>query len=168
MALRVERKKKGRRRWIVGLLVLVLLVWGMNAFLYSRPASVALAADPHTSGMALAAHLRYYLDPTTLILDLKRANVADPVDLFRGLLRAVKKADDATWIPATVVLLRSGTPVYTIAGADISRLAYEFSIARNPNSVVIQLPGKLRLPGGGPLPPMQVSDAASRWGGARP
>ena len=168
MALRVERKKKGRRRWIVGLLLLAALVWGMNAYLYGRPASAALAADPHTSRMALAAHLRYYLDPTTLILDLRRADVADPVDLFRGLLRAVKKADDATWIPSTVDLQRSGTTVYTIAGADISRLAYEFSIARNPNSVVVQLPGKLRLPDGGALPPMQVSDAATRWARARP
>ena len=163
MQLRVQRERKGRRRWILGLLVLGALVWGTNWYLFSRPAAQALAADRSTAGMGLGSHLRYYVDPATWIVDLKRADVADPVDLFRGLLRAVKVVDDATWIPATVVLLRSGTPVYAIAGPDISRLAYEFSIARNPASVLITLVAALRLPGGGALPPMPVTDAARRW-----
>ncbi len=166
MQLRVQRQRKGRRRWIVGLVVLVALVWGMNAYLFGRPAARALAADPRTAGMALASHLRYYVDPATLILDLRRADAADPADLFRGLLRAVKAVDDVTWIPGSVVLLRGGTPAFTIAGADLSRLAYTFSISRNPNSVLVQLVAALRLPDGVALPPMPVADAAARWAAA--
>ncbi|HTR89160.1 MAG TPA: hypothetical protein VMG62_03510, partial [Solirubrobacteraceae bacterium] len=48
MELRARRKKKGRRRWVLGVLVLGALVWGTNTYLYRRPAAAALAADPHT------------------------------------------------------------------------------------------------------------------------
>jgi hypothetical protein len=166
--LRERRKKKGRRRWIFGVLVLAALVWGTNAYLFRRPATAALAADPHTSGVVLAVHLRYYVDPATLIVDLRRADVADPTDLFRGLLRAIKAVDDATWIPGTVVLLRAGTPVYTISGAELSRVAYTYSVAQNPASVLVDLVGQLRLPTGDAAPPMPVTDAAGRWAAGRP
>jgi len=168
MELRVQRQRKGRRRWIVGVLVLAALVWGTNWYLFARPAARALAADGHTAGMQLRSHLRYFVDPATWVVDLRRADVADPADLFRGLLRAVKAVDDVTWIPGTVVLLRAGTPTYTVAGADLSRLAYTFSISRNPASVLVRLVAVLRVPGGGALPPMPVTDAASRWAAGHP
>jgi hypothetical protein len=168
MELRVQRQRKGRRRWIVGLLVLAALVWGTNWYLFSRPAAQVLSADRHTAGMQFRSHLRYYVDPGTWIVDLRRADVADPADLFRGLLRAVKAVDDVTWIPETVVLQRGGRPTYTITGSALSRMAYTFSISRNPASVLVSLVAVLRLPGGGPLPPMPVTDAASRWAAGHP
>ncbi len=163
MALRVERKKKGRKRWIVGVVFLAALVWGMNTFLFGRPAAAALAADPRTAVMALTSHLRYYVDPATWILDLTKADVGDPADLLRGLLHAVKAVDDATWIPSQVLLLRSGKPVYSVAGADLSRLAYQFSVRANPGAVLNGLVRSLRTPDGGALPPLTATDAATRW-----
>ncbi len=167
MELRVQRERKGRRRWIVGVLLLGALVWGFNHFLFSNPAVAALAAEARTSGMAISSHLRWYVDPATLVLDLKRADVPESADLFRGLLRAVKAVDDATWMPGGVVLLRDGKPVYTISGADLSKLAYQFGVSRNPNAVLVALVQALRLPDGQPLPPTAVGDAADRWGQAR-
>ncbi len=167
MELRVQRQRKGRRRWIVGVLFLGALVWGANHFLFSNPAVAALAAEPRTSGMRISSHLRWYVDPATLILDLKQADVPEPADLFRGLLRAVKAVDDATWMPGGVVLLRDGEPVYTVSGDQLSKLAYQFSVSRNPNGVLGALVQALRLPDGNRLPPIGITDAAAGWGSAR-
>ena len=168
MDLRVQRQKKGRRRWLLGLVVLVALVWGTNAYLFARPAAQSVAADPHTAGMVLSVHLRYYVDPGTLIVDLRRADATDPADLFRGMLRAIKAVDDVTWIPGKVLLLRAGKPTYSIAGTDLSRLAYTFSVARNPTSVLVALVAALRLPGGGALRARPVTDAAAGWATGAP
>ena len=166
MALRVDRKRRLRKRWILGVLFLAALVWGTNSYLFSRPAAAALAADPRTTGMALESHLRFYVDPATWIIDLRKAEVGDPADLLRGLLRAVKSVDDATWIPSQVLLLRAGKPVYSVAGGDLSRLAYQFSVSRNPGAILNGLVRALRAPTGGGLPPLTVTDAASAWASA--
>jgi hypothetical protein len=163
MDLRVQRQRKGRRKYIVGLVLLVALVWFANVYLFSSPVRTSLASDPRTARMAITAHLKYYLDPTTLNLDLRAAQVDDPADLFRGLLRAVKAVDDRTWVPGHIVLLRAGEPVYTIAGADLAHAAYEYSIARNQGAVIVAFVQALRLPDGKALPPMPVTDAAGRW-----
>ena len=163
LELRAQQKRKGRRRWIFGLILLAAVVWGANTFLFSRPAAQALAGDPRSSGVVLAVHLRYYLDPTTLIMDLRRADLADPSDLFRALLKATKGVDDVTWVPGRVLLLRGGEQVFEIAGADLGRSAADYASARNPAAVLVALIPKLRLPGGGAPPPMPVTDAADRW-----
>lgn len=165
--LRAQRRRKGRRRWIVGVLFLGALVWGANTYLFARPATAALAADSSFSKVVLAAHLRYYVDPTTLILDLRRAQVADPADLFGALLRAIKALDDATWMPGQVVLQRGGVPVYTVGGAALSRLAYDYSVAKKPAPVLLKLVEALRLPDGRAVPPMPVTAAAGRWASGR-
>jgi hypothetical protein len=170
MDLRVQRQKKGRRRWVVVVVVLVALVWGMNYVMISRPVAAALAADERTSGIGLTAHLRYYLDPTTLRLDLGRMQVADTIDLFRGLLAAAKAVGDASWgIPGVTALSRDGELVYTIAGGDLRQLAHDFPLSRRPAAVLGALVQALRQPDGQPLPPATTVEAAARrWATGRP
>ncbi len=164
---RAQQKRKGRRRWITGLVLLGALVWGANTFLFSKPAAKALLADPRTSGVVIAAHLRWYVDPVTLILDLRQTQVADPADLLGALLRAVKGVDDATWMPGNVVLQRGGVPVYTIDGAVLSRLAAEYATAPKPAPLLLALVQALRLPDGSAAPQQSVTDAAQRWASGR-
>jgi hypothetical protein len=170
MDLRVQQKKKGRRRWIVVVVVLVALVWGMNYVMISRPVAAALAADPRTAGMRLTAHLRYFLDPTTLALDLGRVQVADTTDLFRGLLVAAKAVSDASWgIPGVTALSHDGNLVYTVDGDDLRQLAHDFPLSRKPDAVLGALVEALRQPDGKPLgPDATVQSAARRWAAGRP
>lgn len=168
MDLRVQQKKKGRRRWMFGLVLLVALGWGANHFLLSAPVATALAADARTAGMGLGVHMQYYFNPATLVLDLRGARVADTTDLFRGLMLAAQAVDQSAWPFHGFVLSRAGDPVYTIAGADLYQLSHDYGVSRKPVAVLGALLTKLRLPGGRPLAPATVEEAARRWATGRP
>lgn len=168
MDLRVQREKKGRRRWIVGLLLLVALGWGANHFVLSAPVAAALATDPRTAGLGFSAHMQYYFNPVTLVLDFGGAQVADATDLFRGLMLAGKALDQSAWPFHQIVLSHTGDPVYTVAGADLYQLAHDYGVSPRPSSVLVALVAKLRLPGGQALAGVTVEDAARRWATGRP
>jgi hypothetical protein len=168
MDLRVQREKKGRRRWIVALLVLAALSWGANHFIVSAPVAAALAADPRTSGIGLTGHMQYYVNPVTLVLDLRPAPVADTTDLFRALMLAASALDQSAWPFHQFVLSRDGDAVYTIAGADLYQLAHDYGFARKPLVVLGTLLTKLRLPDGRSLAAGTVEGAARRWATGRP
>jgi hypothetical protein len=170
MALRVQRKKQGRRRWMVIVFVLVALVWGMNYVMISRPVAAALAAGPRTAGIRLSAHFRFFVDPTTLALDLGRVQVTDTTDVFRGLLAAAEAVASASWgIPGVTTLSRDGVLVYTIAGDDLRQLAHDFSVSRRPAAVLGGLVRALRQADGRPLgPEATVESAARRWATGSP
>lgn len=165
VGLRVQHEKKRRRRWIVAVVVLVALVWGLNYFMVSRPIAAALAADQRTAGFAFTAHLRFFLDPTTLTLDLGRVQAADTSDVFRALAAAADALVDASWgLPGTVALSRGGVPVYTIAGDDLRQRAHDLPLSRRPAQVLGAMVQALRGPDGKPLgPETTVESAARRW-----
>jgi hypothetical protein len=163
MAMRVQHQKKRRRRWIVIVVVLVALVWGLNYFMISRPIAAALAADGRSAGIGLTGHLRYYVDPTTLALDLGRVQVADTTDVFRALLMVAKGLSDASWgIPGAVALSRDGNPVYTIAGGALRQMAHDYPLARKPAVVLLALVQALRRPDGKDLGPEATVESAAR------
>ena len=163
--MRVQHEKKRRRRWIVVVVVLAALVWGLNYFMVSRPIAAALAADQRTAGIALTAHLRFFLDPTTLSLDLGRVQAADTTDVFRALAAAADALVDRSWgLPGTITLSRGGNLVYTIAGDDLRQRAHDLSISRRPAQVLGAMVQALRGPDGEPLgPETTVESAARRW-----
>lgn len=170
MDLRVQRQQRGRRRWVVVVVVLVALVWGLNYVMISRPVAAALAADQRTAGIVLAAHLRYFVDPTTLSLDLRGVQAADTADVFRGLFAAAKALADGSWgIPGTVVLSRGGDLVYTVAGDALRQEAHDFPLSRKPAAVLGALVQALRGADGRPLGPEATAEsAARRWVTGRP
>jgi hypothetical protein len=168
MDLRVQREKKGRRRWIVALLFLAALSWGANHFVLSAPVAAALAADPRTSGIGLTAHMQYYVNPVTLVLDLGAAPVADTTDLFRGLMLAAAALDQSAWPFHRFVLSRGGDAVYTIDGTDLYQLAHDYSFARKPAVVLGTLLTKLQVPAGQSAAPATVEAAVRRWATGRP
>jgi len=148
MDLRAQHQRNRRRRWLAIVVVLVALVWGLNYAMISRPVAAALAADRRTAGIALTAHLRYFLDPTTLSLDLGRVQTADTTDVFRGLVAAANALADGSWgIPGTVSLSRGGDLVYTVDGDNLRQLAHDFPLSRKPAAVLDTLVQALRQPG---------------------
>lgn len=168
MDLRLQRKKKGRRRWILGLVLLAALSWGANHFLLSAPVAAALAADARTNGIGLSAHMQYYVNPLSLVLDLGGVRVADTTDVFRGLMLAAAALDQSAWPFHQFVLSHAGDAVYTIPGTDLYQLAHDYGVSRRPVAVLSALLAKLRLPGGQPLGPGTVEEAARRWATGRP
>jgi hypothetical protein len=170
MAMRVQHQQKRRRRWIVIVVVLVALVWGLNYFMISRPIAAALAADPRTAGIALSAHLRFFVDPTTLSIDLGQVQAADTADVFRALAMAADALVDRSWgLPGTLTLSHGGNLVYTIAGDDLRQHAHDLLISRRPAQVLVAIVQALSGADGKPLgPETTVESAARRWATGHP
>lgn len=168
--MRVQRQKKRRRRWIVIVVVLAALVWGLNYFMISRPIAAALAADQRTAGIALTAHLRFFVDPTTLSVDLGRVQAADTADVFRALAIAADALVDRSWgLPGTLTLSHRGDLVYTVAGDDLRQRAHDLQISRQPAQILGAMVQRLRGPDGQPLgPETTVESAARRWATGHP
>jgi hypothetical protein len=166
--LRAQRRTGSIRRTIFGLAVVAALVWGGNLIMFGRPVSRAIASDPHTAGMGVAAHLRHYVDPTTLVLDLRRAAVADTSNLLWAVLLAGKALNAGSRRFRRVVLSRAGSPVFVLDGHDFQGLANEFSAGRNPVALLRSIPARLRLPDGQPAPSADVGGVARRWAAGAP
>ena len=160
--LRSRRKRHRVRRTILGIAVLVGLVWGANLLVVGRPVGAALASDPRTAVIGMVGHLDHYVNPTTLVLDLRSPAVTDTSDLLRGVLVVARDLISLRMLDR-VVLARSGTPVYELSGDDFRRLGRDFTIVRNPVVVLREFSDALRLPGGQKPPPAEFGDAARRW-----
>jgi hypothetical protein len=160
--LRSRRKRRGLRRTILGVALLVLLVWGANQLLVARPVQAALASDPRTAAIGLVGRFDRYVIPTTLVLDLRRTAVTDTNDLLRGVLVVARDLMSLAMVDR-VVLARAGTPVYALSGDDFRKVGRDFTIVRNPVVVLRTLTEALRLPGGAKPPPLDFGEAARRW-----
>lgn len=174
---RVVRRRRAAVRSGVGLVLIVAELWGANIFLVSRPVSKALAADTAAAHLRLDARFQWYVDLTTLVLDLQGADPAAPEQAFRGLLVAAEAMRREGRTFGRVVLARAGTPVYVLSGDDFRLLGGEFVSARNPLDVLRAIPPMLRGTFGSdafspfgatmadPLGERDLDAAARRWVG---
>jgi hypothetical protein len=128
--------------------VALLVVWGLNYLLVGRPVERKLNDDPRNRGYSLSAHFGYYLDPNTLVLDLRRLESPAPVDLFRALFQSAEALHELGWTFERVVLARAGTPVFFMKGAEFSTVGAEFGRGQNPVYLIRTLPEKLFRPSG--------------------
>ena len=137
--------------WLgAGLIAACGLVFSANHFLVDRPIQLKLAADSRNTGFSLSAHYGFYLDVSTLVLDLKAVDSASPADLFRALMQvAVATYEDQRRF-SSIVLARSGRPVFEIDGAAFTELGSEHFHGENPVYLLRTLPEKLRRPNEGP------------------
>ena len=166
-------------RTLGGVVLIVLLVWGMNYVLVGRLIDDALGTDHRNDTYTLAGHYRYFVDPSTLVLDLRRIDGAAPLDLFRGLFQSAKAMHDAERTFTRVELARSGSPVFWMEGSAFGEMGTQFAMGENPVYLVRTLPEKLYRPSGEAafgtwtggllgvaLRQMQdAKDAASEWAG---
>lgn len=129
---------------------LVLLTWGANVLLVGNPVRSALASDFRNSGFSIRAHYAYYVNPSILVLDLRRADEAAPRDLFRGLFQAAEALHVSGRTFTLVILSRSGAPIYHLDGQAFEEAGRSFSAGENPLYLLRTLPEQLRLPNGEP------------------
>ena len=140
-----------RKRWFYLAAVplcAVLLTWSLNYALVERDVSQALNADARNAGYSISAHYRFYLDPSTLVLDLRDVSAAAPLDLFRGLFQSASALASSGRSFDHVILARGGTPVFMMTGDDFRELGVEYSGGQNPAYLIRTLPEKLYKPTG--------------------
>jgi hypothetical protein len=130
------------------LLSLGVLIWSVNYVLVQRNVDLALASDARNSGYGFSAHYRYYVDPSTLILDLRNFTNATPFDLFRGLFQSAATLASMGRNFDSVILARSGTPIFVMTGEEFNKLGAEFSGGQNPMDMMRTVPEKLHRPTG--------------------
>ena len=177
---REARRRRATVRSGVGLVLIFVALWATNFFLVRQPVGQALAADTAAARLRLIAHFQWYVDPTTLVLDLRGGDPATPEEAFRGLLVAADamRREERTF--GRVVLTRAGTPVFVLSGDDFELLGSGFASARNPLDVLRAIPPMLRGTAGSgaygvfgatlpdPLGERDVDATARRWvGGVR-
>ena len=141
----------GRRSWPYVVAVPVsagVLVWALNFVLVQRPVSAALDADSRNAGYVLSAHYSFYVNPSTLVLDLRTISEAAPIDLFRGLFQTAAALSESGRRFERVVLARRGDAVFQIKGDDFDQLGREFKGGQNPVFLLRTLPAKLHRPSG--------------------
>jgi hypothetical protein len=162
--LHARHRRRSFVRTVFTLGLIAFLVWGANVTLIGKPLKSSLASDPATAGIPLAGHLRYYVDPTTLILDLKGPLAADTDALFRGALLASHSLV-APQLVKRVIFAHLGAPVFEMSGMDYRRFGDELAAGRNPVLVLRELPAALRGPLGGTVDVGDAATAARRWAG---
>lgn len=136
---------------VVGvLLLLAAVVWGLNYLWVGKPVSDALARDSRNNGYTLAAHLHYYADPSTLVLDLTRADEIAPADLFRGLFTSAQVLHESGRSFSQVILARSHQDVFHLSGESFEEIGKLYSEGENPVYLIRTLPEKLTTPDGTP------------------
>lgn len=151
-------RKSGRiRQLISGLVLIVLLILAANFFLVGNPVRSALAKDPRNERFKLVAHYHYYLDPTTLVLDVRSLEEAAPVDLFRGLFQSAEALHEAGRSFSKVILARSRSAVFYLSGDDFDRIGEDYGRGENVAYLIRTLPEKLYDPDG--------THAYSTWSG---
>jgi hypothetical protein len=167
-----SQRKRSNRRAFLGLLFVVLAVWGANALIVGRPIRDALAADSGTARLQLRARFQYHLDFTTLVLDLGSVDSAAPENALGGLLVAARTMRAASRSFRRVVLAHGRDAVFVLSGEDFTTLGAELTPGRNIVALVRSVPQKLRGAAGAsgfgpwqrPLPPLlgpEAGDAAA-------
>jgi hypothetical protein len=143
-----SRPLAGARRVALFAVLVAILVFAANYGLVTRPVNQALAADTRNAGYALWAHYRWFVDPGTLVLDLRRAEAAAPIDLFRGLFQSAAAFAAENRQFDRVILARAGEPVFVLKGESYATLGREFQAGQNPVFLIRTLPEKLFRPSG--------------------
>ena len=170
--LRRRRKRRNLVRTIVGVLVLVVLVWGGNSMLVGRPVAAALASDSFAVRVGMSARFLYRLDLSTLVLELRRGDDSIPELPLYALVVVAGRMNAAERHFGRVVLAGAAGAAYVVSGADFDRLGGQFHGRGNPVEWARVVPPLLRGTRGadafgplaGPLPPLlglTAVDAAS-------
>ncbi len=164
---RAKQRRHSLFRMVLTVALIAVVVWGANEILVANPLKNSLASDRNTAGLEVVGHFGWYVDPTTLVLDLRQPVGRDTTWLFRGVLTAERRLMLPTALKQ-VLFQRMGKPVYELAGADFHRLGGLFAEGRNPIVVLRDLPAVLRLPDGTTAQVADADDAARHWASGAP
>lgn len=138
-----------------GLLLLIVMVYGWNYLMLQLPMSEVIQEDGRNSGVSVSAHYSYYLDPTTLVYDLRDVSMTNSkADVFRVLLQYSAKMKSRRY--DRVLLAFRGETKFVLDGAYFQQLGEEYG-TQNPVYTIRTFPSHLKRPDG--------SDSYGTWTG---
>jgi hypothetical protein len=170
---KITRRRVGS---VVALALLAVLVWCVNYFIVTEPVQTMLG-DTKAQGYTVTSHFAYYVNPLTLVLDVRSADTAEPGVLFRSVFAAAHAMHVAYRPFQRVLLARSGKTVFVLDGVQFDTIGAVFARGQSRDFLTLRLPGMLRTPQGDPAYPAFVpgprrayiaavenaKDAAKRW-----
>jgi hypothetical protein len=149
------------KKTLSSLVVVAVLVgfglFGYGYFRTTKPVQDIVDADPRNSGLVIRGTHPSLIGFSTLRLDLREADSAAPVDLWRSVFQVAEAFHDADRRFEQVELARSGNVVFRINGNDFQTIGNQFGYGENPMYMLRKLPGMLKRPDG--------SAAYSEWVG---
>lgn len=109
---------------------LTVLIWGVNYIYISCPLSKVINEDYRNNGISMVAHYGYYVNPSTLIINMKEISGSNSrADVFRVLIQYAEKLENSNfdWI----ILQSKGKDKFMLKGAYFKNLGKEYGI-QNP------------------------------------
>lgn len=158
---------------LVGVMMVGGMVWAANYFLVGMPAGHALDSDPRYETVELRAHLRYWIDPRVIVLDLRSVGEIDPSDLFRGVFEITRSSANLGGEFKKALLKGHGTVVFQISERSLRTVEAMLETGTDEAELIRILPEHLLTASGYPAygetvrPVEDLADAAERWENGR-
>ena len=131
---------------LIALLVALLAVAGGNGIYVTAPALSALRQDDRNAVVTMVPHLRYGIDPTTLVIDLLSIRPeATIADVTRALFMTAQSLTSRDF--NSVHLAYRGATRFVLPGSDFKSIGADFA-TENPLYLTRTLPEKLAKPNG--------------------
>jgi hypothetical protein len=140
---------------VVILLLLIASVYGWNYLMLQSPMNEVAREDARNSGISVSTHYSYYLDPSTLVFDLRDVSMTNSkADVFRVLLQYAANMKSRRY--DRVNLAFRGETKFILDGEYFQQLGQEYG-AQNPVYTMRTFPSHLRRADG--------SEAYGTWTG---
>lgn len=153
---RAPAKRPKRGVGAVGLLLLLLAsVYGWNYLMLQSPMNEVAREDARNNGISVSAHYGYYIDPSTLVFDLRDVSMTNSkADVFRVLLQYAANMKSRRY--ERINLAFRGETKFILDGEYFQQLGQEYG-AQNPVYTMRTFPSHLRRADG--------SEAYGTWTG---
>jgi hypothetical protein len=139
-----------KRTFTLALLLLCLAVtavWGWNYSALARPLGRVLANDSRNDGIQASAHFASYLNPKTLIFDLRSVEAGKaPADVFRVLLQFAGRSAASIHAGCPRAQWHAKVPTRRCVRAAVGRRV----LTQNPGYTMRTFPEHLKRPDGSP------------------
>ncbi len=117
----------------------VALIAGLNLTSATLPVRSELAKDPRNKTVAMVAYLGHFVDPATLVVDIRGiSGEVSQADVTRGLFQTAVALKEKEF--KRVILAHRGTAKFQMEGAFFRSLGQDFDSGQNPVYLTRTLP----------------------------
>lgn len=149
VALPERHRRLPRLSLVIGMTVFVIgsiALW--NFATVGVKISNVIRGDARNAGISVSAHNSYYLDPTTVVLDVRGFDNASCMDMFRVLFNFAKEMRANRY--SRIVLEHRGTAKFLLTGDFFRGLGDDFAAGQNPMYLIRTFPENTYSPNGSP------------------
>jgi len=137
------------------IVIAVAAIYAVNYFQLQQPMNQTIKSDPRNDGIDVSVRYSNYIDPSTLIYDLRKVSGSNsPSDVFRVLLQFADQIKKKRF--STIELAYKGKTKFKLDGSYFQSLGEEYG-SQNPVYTMRTFPEHLKTPYG--------SEAYSGWSG---